>query len=88
MAVKTITITEGAYEALKARKEKHESFSELALRLAGKRPLSDFFGALSGESANRLEEAVKKIRKRDTRNYEARVKAITSALDGKSNGSS
>lgn len=39
MTVKTITITEEAYKAIKWLKKEHESFSELFLRI-GKKPLT------------------------------------------------
>jgi len=37
MAHKTITISQDAYDALKNMKEEHESFTDVILRVAGKR---------------------------------------------------
>jgi len=42
MAVKTITITEGAYNSLKSLKGENESFSEVIGRITKKRSLLDF----------------------------------------------
>ena len=58
MAVKTITITESAYRRLKSRKLGDESFSDVILRLTKRRPLSDFVGILSPESANAIRRAI------------------------------
>jgi len=54
MAVKTITITVEAYNALSRAKHPHESFSETVRRLAEHSvPLSDFAGAW--EALQRIE---------------------------------
>jgi len=58
MAVKTITITESAYRRLKSRKLGDESFSDVILRLTKRRPLSDFVGILSPESADAIRRAI------------------------------
>ena len=58
MAVKTIRITEDAYRRLKSRKLGDESFSEVILRLTKRRPLSDFVGILSPESAHAIRRAI------------------------------
>ncbi|MEK6838020.1 MAG: antitoxin VapB family protein [Nanoarchaeota archaeon] len=82
MAVKTITVTEKAYEALKAKKAPNESFSETILRFAGSRSLKEFAGALSDESAKRLKESIKEIRHRHTWAHKKRVQRIVEALEG------
>jgi predicted CopG family antitoxin len=47
MATKTITITEDAYERLKARKRDGESFTETIIRITdGEREVMDGFGAM------------------------------------------
>ncbi len=56
--MKTITITEEAYRSLKARKAGEESFSDVILRLAKRRPLRDFVGILSPESADAIRTAI------------------------------
>ena len=58
MAVKTITITEDAYRRLRSRKVDDESFSDVILRLTKRRPLSDFVGILSSESADAVRRAI------------------------------
>ena len=58
MVVKTITITEEAYRSLRARKAGDESFSDVILRLTRRRPLRDFVGILSPESADAIRKAI------------------------------
>jgi predicted CopG family antitoxin len=70
MVVKTITITEEAYRRLKARKAGEESFSDVILRLTRRRPLRDFVGMLSAESAEALRGAIDEDRAR-RRNVDA-----------------
>jgi predicted CopG family antitoxin len=82
MATKTITVTEQAYEALKARKGPKDSFSETILRVAGKGSLREFAGVLSKQSADRLEQAIKKQRKRHAVEHEKRMQRISKKLQG------
>ena len=63
MAVKTITITEGAYRSLKSLKEENESFSDAINRLTKKRSLLDFYGCLTAAEGDRLEVSVLEGRK-------------------------
>ncbi len=58
MVVKTITITQEAYLSLRARKTGEESFSEVILRLTRRRPLRDFVGILTPESADAIRRAI------------------------------
>ena len=76
MAVKTITVREDAYEALKAMKASNESFSGTILRIAKRKPLSSFFGALSKESGESLERAIIERRKRNMKLHRTRMKRI------------
>jgi len=64
MGTKTISITDEAYSMIKSRKDSGESFSEVIVRLSGKRKLSSFFGALSKESADLLERNIKDMRRK------------------------
>ncbi len=82
MAVKTITVTEDAYEALKSLKTSNESFSKTILRVAGRRSLKEFVGVLSEESANRLEGAIKEMRRRHSEAHRKRMKKIIKAFRG------
>ncbi len=83
MAVKTITVTEKAYETLKARKVASESFSEAIMRIAGRKSLLEFAGALSKESADRLEKSIKEIRRRHTESYRRTLKKVATAFEGR-----
>lgn len=82
MAVKTITVTVAAYSALKSLKGEHESFSDVILRVAKKRPLSDFIGILSKETGERLEKHIREKRKLHAELYTARIKRIRAELKG------
>ena len=83
MAVKTITVTEKAYETLKAKKTPNESFSEAIMRIAGRRSLMEFAGALSKESADRLEKSIKEIRRRHTESYRRTLRKVATAFEGR-----
>ena len=63
MVIKTINLTEEAYEALSSLKSDKESFSKTILRVSKRKPLSSFFGTLSEESGKRLEKTVYELRK-------------------------
>ncbi|MBI1935857.1 antitoxin VapB family protein [Candidatus Woesearchaeota archaeon] len=62
MATKTISITEEAYERLKAKKENNESFTDVINRVIGKRSLLELAGILSEEEADQLEKHIKERR--------------------------
>ena len=80
MAVKTITIKESAYEALKSLKSPRESFSDTILRVARRRPLSEFFGILGRKTGERMEEAMIDSRKNRNKAHRARVKYIVKSF--------
>lgn len=63
MSTKTISITEEAYERLKARKEHNESFSDVIVKITKKGNLMDFAGMLTGEEADEIEKNIKEARK-------------------------
>ena len=81
MTVKTITITEQAYERLKALKQPSESFSEMFFRITNRRPLSDFYGVLGKESGERLEKTMLEMRKKRKEAHAKRMKKIVAALN-------
>lgn len=63
MPTRTISITEEAYERLKAKKEKNESFTDVINRVTGKRDIMEFAGILSDEEGEKLEAYVKERRR-------------------------
>jgi len=63
MSVKTITITDWAYTALKNLKSENESFSDAIGRLTKERSLLDFAGILSEESGDNLVRVLEDSRK-------------------------
>jgi len=82
MVVKTITVTEDAYESLKALKEKNESFSEAIRRIAKRKSIWDFVGALSAESGARLEHAIRERRQVHVKSRERRMRRLVSQMAG------
>jgi predicted CopG family antitoxin len=64
MVVRTITVTEEAYRRLRSHKGASESFTDVILRLTERRPLSDFAGILSHDTATALRSAVEEDRRR------------------------
>ena len=75
MAVKTITITESAYNTLKGMKQGDESFSEAIQRIgSGKKSVSDFFGLLkdSETSTEEMQERAREVRKRVSESFRRR----------------
>ena len=63
MPTRTISITEEAYERLKVRKEKNESFSDVIYKITGKQSIMELAGILSKEQAEKLEKHIKERRK-------------------------
>ncbi|WP_426962332.1 antitoxin VapB family protein [Haloparvum alkalitolerans] len=61
---KSIRLSEEAYDRLAAHKRDDETFSEVVLRLAGERSLSELAGVLSDEEADALRDAVDERRER------------------------
>lgn len=64
MTVKTITITEDAYNLFKRLKEKDESFSDLINRIGSERKsdVNRIFGALSKYNVEEARKKAKEIR--------------------------
>ena len=80
MVVKTITIKESAYEALKSLKLDRESFTETILRISKRRPLSDFYGVLSKKTGEDMENAIIEARKKRNKAHRARVDHIVKSF--------
>ena len=67
MVVKTITITESAYDSLATSKSDDESFSTAILRLTKKRSLLDAFGLMKGKEGDDFEAAIHEARREHTK---------------------
>jgi len=63
MPTRTISITEEAYERLKSKKEKNESFTDVINRVTGKISIMELAGILSREEGEKLEKYIKERRK-------------------------
>lgn len=62
MGVRTITITDAAYERLAREKRPGESFTDVVLRLTGRRSLSELPATFSPAEARSLAEALLQAR--------------------------
>jgi predicted CopG family antitoxin len=82
MTVKTITVTEEAYNALRSLKGPSESFSETIVRVTGKRSLSEFIGILSEASASKMTKAVREARAKRKAVARRRMSQVTEAMGG------
>ena len=76
MATKTISITDEAYGILKSRKNDSDSFSDIIVKLAGKKKLASFYGILSEKSADTLERSVLENRKRHRTSHKKRLRKL------------
>jgi predicted CopG family antitoxin len=76
MSSKTITVTESAYEALRANKEPKESFSEAILRITRRRSLNEFYGILKGEGGEKFEKVIMERRKEHMKTRQERIMRI------------
>ena len=63
MGYKTISLSEEAYEVLRKAKRENESFSQVVMRLAHRRTLSDFIDSISDDSVIKLSQALEDFRK-------------------------
>jgi len=77
MATKTVSITDEAYDILKAKKEEAESFSEVIIRLSGKKKLASFAGVLSKKTADAIEEEMGKVRYMHRNLHKRRLRSDT-----------
>ena len=80
MTTKTITVTEEAYKSLDSLKRPRESFSETIKRIAKRKPLSNFFGVLSKESGEKLENTISELRKVRNKTHNARLNYVVNSF--------
>ncbi len=71
MSTKTITLSEDAYERLKALKEERESFSEVVRRVTKRRSLLEFAGILTKEEADQVKTTIREGRLASVRRAKA-----------------
>lgn len=64
MGTKTISLTEEAYERLKAAKKEGESFSDVVNRISPGVRLEEYWGILDDDAADELRETVAEGRNR------------------------
>ncbi len=78
MAVKSLTVTEDAYDALKRLKHGDESFSETIMRVSHEKigQAAKYFGALGLQEGIKLEKTVKKKRMGWEHEFEQRREKI------------
>jgi len=81
MGTTTISLSEDAYEALKAEKREGESFSDVVRRLTAGIELADYHGVLSTETADALEEAIAGRRREHAEARSNRQEQVTEAID-------
>ncbi len=75
MATKTLTITEDAYDLLAQNKLENESFSQEIRRVLAKRQKKspfDFFGILTEQEGERVEQVINKRREFNRRMKETK----------------
>ncbi|MBI4162915.1 MAG: antitoxin VapB family protein [Candidatus Aenigmarchaeota archaeon] len=78
MAVKTITVTENAYESIKRMKRESESFSDLFVRLSSEKKSTgrSIVGLLKGADTEKLLKASEDVRKRFDKDMEERKRVL------------
>lgn len=77
MAIKTITVTEDAYDCIKSLKHESESFSDLFKRLAKERAVaSRYFGILNGD-VNEAQQKVLAVREKVSKDMEKRENVLS-----------
>ena len=76
MAVKSITITEEAYNRLAFLKNPRESFSEVIKKITNKSSLLDLAGLLSLKEAEELKRTIREARKRMRKSMDNKNRAL------------
>jgi len=82
MTIKSLTVTEEAYDALKRLKHGDESFSEVIVRVAHNRigAAAKFCGILSRTDAAKLRANIKKCRVELEREFAQRAEKLSKRL--------
>jgi predicted CopG family antitoxin len=80
MGTKTISLTEEAYERLKAAKKEGESFSDVVNRISPGVRLEEYWGVLDDDAADELRETVAEGRDRRGAGRSERRERIASEL--------
>lgn len=81
MGTKTISLSDDAYERLKAEKREGESFSDVVRRLTSEIDLRDYYGVLDEETADELEAVIERRRAERTDEHRERVERIAAAFE-------
>lgn len=81
MGTKTISLSEDAYERLKAEKRENESFSDVVRRLTTGVELQEFHGVLSMETADEIESVIVSRREQRNERREERRSALADDFD-------
>jgi predicted CopG family antitoxin len=81
MGTKTISLSEDAYDRLKAEKEENESFSDTVRRLTTGVRLADYHGVLSDKTAGEIEQIIADRRAERTGSRRKRADRIADAFD-------
>lgn len=80
MGTKTISLSEEAYNRLKAAKKEGESFSDIVNRISPGVRLEEYWGILDDEASNELREAVTTGRDRRNDERSSRRERLVSEL--------
>lgn len=80
MIEKNISLTEEAYYRLRSLGKENESFSDTIMRITNKSYLDDYVGILSKESADALENTIKRQREKNRATRKRRIQRIVKAL--------
>lgn len=80
MGTKTISLSEEAYNRLKAAKKEGESFSDIVNRISPGVRLEEYWGVLDDEASNELREAVTTGRDRRNDERSSRRERLVSEL--------
>lgn len=81
MGTKTVSLSEDAYNKLKALKEDNESFSDVVRKVTKTSNVSKFHGALSEDTADEIEENIRKNREDNLERHSERVKDIKDDIE-------